>query len=872
MCSLAGALAGVQADGSLPPSSALRSQADGSLPPSSPLPSPVSEQAQPMSASSSAPSAAELPHGTSAPANAEVSAGEDDLVGSPPPAPAAGSRDLGDREGTESGDREAADDGSEPTWVECYHEVHDELWVERKTRPESPPPKVQKVTSSPDCHASAVASSSSAPSSSSAATAPGPSARHHRPGHLVTLGNFELTATQVPVAACISLPDESGTSIVEVSAVPSGWNPRFADQVTGRLAFDTENALGSSEWRVGKAGSVVILLRSSIQRTPATPDWATAVWLCHEAGALAAIVVNDLLDDGPSRPAFRMGLFGSPAPPIVAFMISGRDASQLCGDMPKAEAPSNINVTVQSVRPIITSLASSGGPPEVFGVPPWPLVLRMVQDVAQAWSLVETVHRAAPSQELEQRLADLADRMGLPEKLVWLTRRLHRLHRGDTDSDDPEEPQLAFVECDRQADQLLQLRRQLVERTGICAPDITGEFEVRFRDESSVGSAVMREWMDIVARQAFLPAAHHLLLSQDHGKTFMPDPAAPFLNRHWQGDFELLGRLLGLAIWQQVTLDLPLHPYVCKLLLHFDEEFEGRAHNMDEDLAELQRLDPDLCKNKVRWLLSNDISVLGYEMPFTDLLCCRAEGEVAVETDADLPAMEEVVKPSQVLNGDEHATEPLRLRHFDRSQVLLTLNGEDATVTEANKVEFTQRLLEWRLRESLRGPVMAMLRGVHAAVPPEVLAEARRMLTPEELCALLAGSRDIGVGDWERNTRTVGGLTANSQEVKWFWQTLRLWASDGRQHLLQNLLQFATGSRRVPVGGFAQLVGFNGGKHLFTLAKGVHLSSKSLPTSHACICTVDLPPWESAEAAAQKLLAAAEAGHTRFDEGMAHGD
>jgi hypothetical protein len=73
------------------------------------------------------------------------------------------------------------------------------------------------------------------------------------------------------------------------------------------------------------------------------------------------------------------------------------------------------------------------------------------------------------------------------------------------------------------------------------------------------------------------------------------------------------------------------------------------------------------------------------------------------------------------------------------------------------------------------------------------------------------------------------------------------------------------------VGGFAQLVGFNGGKHLFTLVRGSHLSPKSLPTSHACICTVDLPPWESLEAAQQKLLAAAEAGHSRFDEGTANG-
>jgi len=231
-----------------------------------------------------------------------------------------------------------------------------------------------------------------------------------------------------------------------------------------------------------------------------------------------------------------------------------------------------------------------------------------------------------------------------------------------------------------------------------------------------------------------------------------------------------------------------------------------------------------------------------------------------------------VVAPQHTLPGTEEVAEPLRLRNFARAQVQLSPDGEELLVTEDNKHDFVAALLEWRLRRSLRGPVAAMLRGIHAAVPPVVLAEAHRMLAPHELCALLAGSRDINVSDWERNTRTAGGLTPNSNEVRWFWQTVRRWAADSRQQLLQNLLQFATGSRRVPVGGFAQLVGFNGGKHLFTLAKGMHLSSSALPTSHACICTVDLPPWESFEAAYQKLLAAAEAGHSRFDEATTHDD
>jgi len=741
---------------------------------------------------------------------------------------------------------ELLDDSGEPSWAECYHELRDELWVG-----DLPPRSTLEEQ------------------------------LYHSPSSLVVLGNFEEVATQVPVASCLALlVSGSGSGVMadgghtadmpllQVSAVLAVWNPRFADAVHARLAIDGgAGELGGGEWVTGMRGGIVLLTRSIIQQTPVTPDWATAVWLCADAGAQAVVVVNDLIDDGPAQPAFRMGLFGSPAPPIPAFMICGRDGEAILTVVSQRDgAPEPLRMAVQTIRPSPRPGAPAAPScPEAGAVaaevPPWPLLLRMPQDVAQAWSLVETVHRIDPTPGLAEHLECLAERMGLPEKRVWLTRRLQRYHRGDT-AEEQVEPQLAFVECDRSGEQLQQLRRQLANRTGIGAPDITGEYEVRFRDESSVGSAVMREWMDLVARKAFLPAGHHLLTSYDNGARFLPDPVAQFINRHWQGDFELLGRLIGLAIWHQVTLDLPLHPYVCKLLLH-DEDLP--CEDID-DSTQLMEIDAELYRNKVLWLLTNNVSALGYDMPFTDVFCCGVV-DTEVEEDTLLSALPEVVGLEDALPGDEQAVGPLQLRRASRSSVELVPGGGGRVVTEQTKGEFVAALVEWRLRTSLRGPIAAMRRGLTIVVPPVVFAEARQMLSSAELCALLAGSRDIDVDDWERNTRTVGGLTPSSREVRMFWGAVRQWALEGHQARLQDLLQFATGSRRVPVGGFAQLVGFNGGKHMFTLAKGVQLSACALPTSHACICTVDLPPWPSVQVAAQKLLTATEAGHQRFDEG-----
>merc|ERR1739842_114977 len=115
------------------------------------------------------------------------------------------------------------------------------------------------------------------------------------------------------------------------------------------------------------------------------------------------------------------------------------------------------------------------------------------------------------------------------------------------------------------------------------------------------------------------------------------------------------------------------------------------------------------------------------------------------------------------------------------------------------------------------------------------------------------------------------GLTRGSEVVSWFWRTVRSWAaSPDERRLLPQLLQFVTGSARVPVGGFKELVGFNGAKHPFTLARGSHLTSESLPMAHACICTLDLPPFRDYETCRAKLVQMLTLGRSHFDDAAVH--
>ena len=88
----------------------------------------------------------------------------------------------------------------------------------------------------------------------------------------------------------------------------------------------------------------------------------------------------------------------------------------------------------------------------------------------------------------------------------------------------------------------------------------------------------------------------------------------------------------------------------------------------------------------------------------------------------------------------------------------------------------------------------------------------------------------------------------------------------------EQLLQFVTGSRRPPVGGFAHLEGFNGGIHKFTLfASGE--PKDSLPRAHACICTIDLPQYSSYKTLRRSVHTALSMGSVGFDDAaIAGGD
>uniref|UniRef100_A0A8C2S7B2 HECT-type E3 ubiquitin transferase n=1 Tax=Capra hircus TaxID=9925 RepID=A0A8C2S7B2_CAPHI len=148
--------------------------------------------------------------------------------------------------------------------------------------------------------------------------------------------------------------------------------------------------------------------------------------------------------------------------------------------------------------------------------------------------------------------------------------------------------------------------------------------------------------------------------------------------------------------------------------------------------------------------------------------------------------------------------------------------GESIRVTEENKEEYIMLLTDWRFT-----------RGVE-----------------EQTKLMLCGMQEIDLSDWQKHT-IYRHYTKNSKQIQWFWQVVKEMDNEKRIRLLQ----FVTGTCRLPVGGFTELIGSNGPQKFCIDKVG---KETWLPRSHTCFNRLDLPPYKSYEQLKEKLLYAVE--------------
>lgn len=328
----------------------------------------------------------------------------------------------------------------------------------------------------------------------------------------------------------------------------------------------------------------------------------------------------------------------------------------------------------------------------------------------------------------------------------------------------------------------------------VKAFELRGRLYIIFRGEEGLDyGGLSREWFFTLSHEVLNPMYCLFEYANKNNYSLQINPAS-YVNPDHLHYFKFVGRFIAMALYHGKFI-----------YSGFTMPFYKRMLNRKLTMKDIESIDPEYYSSLV-WISENNIEECGMEMYFS------VDFEVLGE-----------IKPHELKPG-----------------------GADILVTEENKQEYLKLVCEWRMSRGIEEQTKAFLEGFNEMVPLEWL----QYFDERELELMLCGMQEIDVDDWQRNT-VYRHYTKTSKQIQWFWQFVRACDHEKRSRLLQ----FVCGTCRVPVGGFAELMGSNGAQRFCVERVG---KETWLPRSHTCFNRLDLPPYKSYDQLAEKLTLAIE--------------
>ncbi|XP_050674589.1 E3 ubiquitin-protein ligase Nedd-4 isoform X2 [Leptidea sinapis] len=314
--------------------------------------------------------------------------------------------------------------------------------------------------------------------------------------------------------------------------------------------------------------------------------------------------------------------------------------------------------------------------------------------------------------------------------------------------------------------------------------------------ESEVGldyGGLAREWFFLLSKEMFNPYYGLFEYSAMDNYTLQINPNSGVCNEEHLNYFKFIGRVAGMAVYHGKLLDA-----------FFIRPFYKMMLGKPIDLQDMESVDLEYY-NSLMWIRDNDPSELYLTF--------------AVDEEQFGKTYQRELKP----------------------------DGANIALDNDNKLEYIKLVIEWRFVRRVQEQMNAFLEGLGALVPLALL----KIFDEHELELLLCGIQRIDVRDWRSNTLYKGDFHANHLVVQWFWRVVLSFSNEMRSRLLQ----FVTGTSRVPMNGFKELYGSNG-PQLFTIEKWG--SPDNYPRAHTCFNRIDLPHYESYQQLREKLIKAIE--------------
>ncbi|GBG33641.1 Ubiquitin-protein ligase, putative [Hondaea fermentalgiana] len=164
--------------------------------------------------------------------------------------------------------------------------------------------------------------------------------------------------------------------------------------------------------------------------------------------------------------------------------------------------------------------------------------------------------------------------------------------------------------------------------------------------------------------------------------------------------------------------------------------------------------------------------------------------------------------------------------------------GENEPVSNENRNEYVAEKIAFKLHKEFFPIIDKLLKGFETVVDRNM--RSFQLFEPEQLELALTGSDALDIDELRVSTEYDGGYTSSSRVVKWFWQIVKAWDKDKQRELLR----FATGAPRAPVGGLQSL--------RFSIQRAGP-DSDQLPTASTCFNHLLLPDYFSKQKLANKL-------------------
>lgn len=306
-----------------------------------------------------------------------------------------------------------------------------------------------------------------------------------------------------------------------------------------------------------------------------------------------------------------------------------------------------------------------------------------------------------------------------------------------------------------------------------------------------------REWFYRLSKEMFNPYYGLFEYSAADNYTLQINPASGLCNEEHLSYFRFIGRVSAMAVYHGKLLDAFFIRPFYKMML------KKPIHLKDMESVDMEYY------NSLRWIMDNNPEEL-------DLY-------FAVDEDC--------------------------LGQIEQRELLP--GGSNIPVTNANKNEYISKVIEWRFISRIQPQMTAFLEGFNEVLSLNLV----KIFDENELELLMCGIGEIDVRDWKRHTVYKSGYHANHIVIQWFWRVILSFSNEMRSRLLQ----FVTGTSRVPMNGFKELYGSNG-LQSFTIEKWGN--PENLPRSHTCFNRIDLPPYESYQELRNKLIKAIEGSET----------